>query len=140
MPPHDQDRASPTAYVAAEAPRDAVAAPNSSVERSRSEFVETNIVSAVSPRSKPYSEAQGDVSVEWAKPYSEVKSEVSVEQLAVAIADINEKFSRMAAGAMDAETSLLKDFDLILSRLDSGIERERQAMDLLLNRIHSPAS
>jgi hypothetical protein len=109
MPPHDQDRASPTARVVAEAARDAVAAPSSPVERSRAEFVVADLADAV-------------------------------EHLGVAVADINEKFSRMAAGEKYAETSLLNDIDSVLSRLDSGIERERQAMDLLLNRIHSPAS
>lgn len=39
-----------------------------------------------------------------------------------------------------AENALLQDIDAILSRLDAGIAREREAMDKLVERIRQPAA
>ncbi len=58
----------------------------------------------------------------------------------VAGSDVSGGEAPPAAAPQNAEASLLRDIDAILSRLDDGIARERKAMDDLLQRIRRPAA
>src|SRR5947209_18291644 len=59
---------------------------------------------------------------------------------ALAVEDALRVDQPRVAGGESADASMLQDIDAILSRLDDGIAREREAMDDLLERIRQPAA